>query len=383
MKSFLPFALFLAGALAPSSFLPAQTPPAAPPPAHAPGPSIQFNTENYDFGKILAGDTVKYTFVATNTGDDTLDVTGAKASCACTVVGDDSSKKDWTPQKVAPGQTCRIHVEIVTERHSAQSIAKFVTVTSNDKARPTVNLQVHGRVWLPIEVNPGTALFNVLAGAPTPATQSLRILNLMETPLTLSDPRSNTNAFSAVLKTNVPGQVFELTITAAPLPQLAGSFAPAIVQGEISLKSSSTNMNPLKVPILETLYPQITVYPANLQMPPEPLPQAMTNHITIRGNSADLVLSGAAANFPGVELSLNVVRTNRQYYLSVVFPAGFDIRANPNAALSVSTADPAFPLLRIPVSPMQVFIRPAPVLPPKRTSVLPSSIVTGVPTNSL
>jgi hypothetical protein len=142
-------------------------------------------------------------------------------------------------------------------------------------------------------------------------------------------------------------------------------------------------MNPLKVPILETLYPQITVYPANLQMPPEPLPQAMTNHITIRGNAADLVLSGAAANFPGVQLSLNVVRTNRQYYLSVVFPAGFDIRANTNAALSVSTADPAFPLLRIPVNPMQVFIRPAPVLPPKRTSVLPPAIVTGVPTNSL
>ncbi len=300
------------------------------------------------------------------------------------MVGDDSTNKAWTPKKVAPGQTCRIHVEIVTDRYAAQSMAKFVTVTSNDKARPIVNLQVHGQVWLPIEVNPATALFNILAGAPAAATQSLRIFNRLDTPLTLSDPRSNTNAFSAVLKTNVPGKEFELTITAAQLPHRDAAFAPAIVQGEISLLSSVTNMNPLKIPILETLYPEITVYPADLQLPPEPLPQPLTNHITIRGNSADLVLSGAAANFPGVELSVNVVRTNRQYYLAVIFPAGFDIRANTNAALSVSTADPAFPLLRIPVSPMRVLVMPSSVVPPpKRTSVLPPSIVAGVPTNSL
>jgi hypothetical protein len=108
----------------------------------------------------------------------------------------------------------------------------------------------------------------------------------------------------------------------------------------------------------------------------------MTNHVTVRGNSSDLAVSDLGANFPGAELSLNVVRTNRQYYLAVVFPKGFDVRASQNAALTFRTDNPAYPLITVPVAPMRVFVRPTPVPPPQRTAVLPASIVTGAPSNS-
>ena len=134
------------------------------------------------------------------------------------MVGEDSGKKDWTPQKLAPGQTCRIHVEVAADHYAAQAIAKFVTVTSNDRARPTVNLQLHGQVWLPIEVSPPPPFSVSWPAPPLPPPRSLRIFNRMERPLTLSDPQSATNAFSAVLKTNLPGQEFELAVTAASLP---------------------------------------------------------------------------------------------------------------------------------------------------------------------
>src|SRR5208283_5062067 len=98
------------------------------------GPRIQFNTENYNAGTNIAGDTILYTFVATNTGDDTLEISGARGSCSCTVVGEGSARNAWTPQRIAPGQFCRIPVEVSTANLRGQ-IVKTVTVTSNDRER--------------------------------------------------------------------------------------------------------------------------------------------------------------------------------------------------------------------------------------------------------
>ena len=138
MKSFIRRVLVVAAALAASAAgQRAQTPPAATPATNGIGPRITFNTENYDFGKIQTGDPVKYVFMATNTGDETLEISNAKGSCTCTVVGEGtgSSKGVWTAQKVEPGQSCRIPIEIATGNYRGQTITKFVTVTSNDKRR--------------------------------------------------------------------------------------------------------------------------------------------------------------------------------------------------------------------------------------------------------
>jgi hypothetical protein len=384
MKSFFRFALILTGAFAATACLRAQAPPPSAAATNEAGPRIRFNTENYDFGKILAGDPIKYTFVATNTGDDTLQISNAKGSCSCIVVGEASAKNAWTLQTVAPGQTCRIPVEIATSNYGAQTMIKSVTVTSNDKARPLVNLQIHGQIWLPIEVRPLMAVFNLVPGTATTTTQILKIFNRMETPLTLSDPQCNTNAFSIVLKTNVAGQEFELAVTAAPPSNLPPSFTTTLILGEISLQSSAPTMNPLKIGVQESIYPEIFVYPPGIQLPAGPLAQAMTNHVVIRGNTTNLILSDPGANFPGVEMTVSVIQTNRQYYLSVVFPKGFEAGTNRNAVLTVKTDLPGFPVLSIPVTPMRGVIasRPQAVPPPRRTSILPASIVTGVPTNS-
>jgi hypothetical protein len=394
MKELIFFALILAGSAAIPADLAAQTPgvPAAPPAAPAAvstntnglGARIQFNTESYDFGKILAGDAVKYVFVATNAGDDTLEISNAKGSCSCTVVGEGSARNAWTLQKVAPGQTCRIPIEIATANYRGQKIEKFVTVTSNDKTRPTVNLKISGNVWLPIEVSPAMAAFNLTPGASNTTTQVLKIYNRTDAPLTVSDPASTTNAFSAVLKTNVPGQEFELTVMAASLSNLPPNFGTTVIQGTISLKTSATNMNPLQISAFETIYPEVTIYPPAIQIPDGPLAQASTNHITIRGNSAEMRLSDPAANVAGVDIAIHIIQTNRQYYLAVVFPKGFEIQPGQDVVLSVKTDNPRYPVLSVPVTPMRGVIvnRPPPVPPPARTSVLPPSILAGASTNA-
>ena len=393
MKLLVRFALILAGSAALPVCWSAQGPggpAAAPPPAPAAvstdrlGPRIQFNAENYDFGKIIAGDPVKYTFVAANTGDETLEISNARGSCTCTVVGEGAARNAWSPQRIAPGQTCRIPIEIATDNYGGQAIAKFVTVNSNDKTRPVVNLQVHGNVWVPVDVTPAMAVFNLTADTATNSTQAVKIINRTETPLTLSDPQSTNSAFSAILKTNVAGQEFELAVTAAPASGLPPSFGVKSIQGEILLRSSIAILNPLKVSVFETIYPEITIYPPDFPLPAGPLAQPSTNLITIRGNLADLKLSNPGASVPGVEVSVLAIQTNRQYSLSAVFPKGFEIQPGQAVVLTVRTDNPRFPLLSVPVTPILGGIksRPPAVPPPARTAVLPASILARVPANA-
>jgi hypothetical protein len=371
MRSFIRLALILAGVLAASAFVRAQTPPAAGV-TNAAGPKIKFDSENYDFGRILVGDPVEHTFRLTNTGDETLVLSSVKPTCGCTAVSATTSSGSfitWS-REVAPGQSGIIPIRIETLQFGGQNVIKYVTVTSNDKARPVINLQIHGHVRLPIEVTPSAASFDFTAGTSGNDTRVLKIFNRTDTPLTLFGPRSTTNVFSAVLKTNVPGQEFELTVTAAPPSALTPSLVVSTIHGNILLASSITNQNPLQIGVFETVRPEITLYPPGIQVPAGPLAQALTNPpITIRGNAAPLTLSGPAANVPGVDVS--VVPANGQYYLYAVFPKGFQIQPGQNIVVTVNTDNPRFPVLSVPVTPRVGVITGRPAGPPPRRTGLP------------
>ncbi|MGN6640371.1 MAG: DUF1573 domain-containing protein [Mucilaginibacter sp.] len=60
-------------------------------------PKMKFEKETHDFGKITAGTTVNYDFKFTNTGKTPLIVSGAQASCGCTI-------PTWPHTPIKPGE---------------------------------------------------------------------------------------------------------------------------------------------------------------------------------------------------------------------------------------------------------------------------------------
>ena len=88
-------------------------------------------------------------------------------------------------------------------------------MTSNDRTRPSVNLFISGIAWEPVEA-PSMAHFVMARDATNLNSHVFKIINHTDTPLSLSDPQSTNSLFSAVLKTNVPGQEFALTISGGP-----------------------------------------------------------------------------------------------------------------------------------------------------------------------
>jgi len=319
------------------------------------GPRIVFATPVYDFGQVKGGEVVKYTYVFTNVGGAILQVSNVQASCGCTTAG------KWSRQ-VEPGQSGSIPIQFNSVNFGG-AVGKSITVTCNDPNQPTVVLQIKGNIWKPIDVMPQIAVLNVTADAPSNAT-TVRIVNNEQAPLTLSVPESNNRAFATELRTNQPGKEFQLIVKT--VPPLAGS-----VQGQITLKTSSTNMPVINVTAWANMQQAVMVMPSQITLPAAPLANPVVSTISIRNNGTNaLALTEPAMNGKGVAVQLKELRPGRYFTLTVSFPAGFEMARGEKVELSVKSNHPQFPMIKVPVIQPP---RPAPPVVPLGTpAVTPS-----------
>jgi hypothetical protein len=100
-----------------------------------------FEKEVHDFGTIVQGEKVAYSFKFKNTGDSDLIITSAKGSCGCTV-------PEWPQDPVAPGAEGVIDVVFDSNGKSGQQNKK-VTIVANTVPNTTV-LAINGMVEVPV-----------------------------------------------------------------------------------------------------------------------------------------------------------------------------------------------------------------------------------------
>jgi hypothetical protein len=102
--------------------------------------SIQFDKTEYDFGKILQGEVVSYTFHFTNSGNVPLLITGIDKSCGCTA-------SDYPRQPIEPGERGDIKI---TYDSKGQFGFQSKTVTVNSNAMPSqTKLRIKAEVRTP------------------------------------------------------------------------------------------------------------------------------------------------------------------------------------------------------------------------------------------
>jgi len=323
------------------------------------GPKIVFATPVFDFGQIKGGEVVKHTYVFTNVGGAMLEVSNVQASCGCTTAG------EWTRQ-VESGKTGSIPIQFASGNFSGV-VGKTITVTCNDPNQPAVVLLIKGTIWKPIDVTPQYAVLSMTSETASNAT-AVRIVNNEEAPLTLSTPESSNPAFRVELTTNQAGKEFQMIVkTVAPLP--VGQ-----VQGQITLKTSSTNMPVINVIAWANVQPALTVAPAQITLPVIQVgnPPPATVSIRYTGTNA-LALSEAVVNAKGVEVELKEFQPGRYFTVTVNFPGGFEIPQGEKVELSVKSNHPQFPVIKVPVieppRPASLFDplgRPAVPTPPKQ-----------------
>ena len=103
-------------------------------------PIIQFEKTSYDFGKILQGEVVSYTFRFTNVGDAPLLITSVDKSCGCTA-------SEFDHQPIDPGKSGQIKITYDGKgHHGIQS--KTLLVNANTTPSQTV-LRIKAEVKTP------------------------------------------------------------------------------------------------------------------------------------------------------------------------------------------------------------------------------------------
>jgi hypothetical protein len=90
----------------------------------ASGPVITFEKSTHDFGEMVQGDKVEWTYKFTNTGNEPLLITSVNVQCGCT------TPKGWPRDPVAPGAKGELTIAF----NSAGKLGmqnKVVTLVSN------------------------------------------------------------------------------------------------------------------------------------------------------------------------------------------------------------------------------------------------------------
>jgi hypothetical protein len=97
-------------------------------------PEIKFDEEVFDFGRITQGEQVSHTFTFKNTGDKDLLITGASASCGCTV-------PEWPKQPIGPGKEGKINVVFNSEGKSGLQEKTITVVTNCEPATRVIRIK--------------------------------------------------------------------------------------------------------------------------------------------------------------------------------------------------------------------------------------------------
>jgi len=167
--------------------------------AIAGGPRIVFDSEAYDFGKVLYGETVKHEFVVTNAGDQFLRIEKLHATCGCTrtIKGD---------SEIPSGGRTNLEAEFDTTGLRPGRKEKSIYVHSNDPVRPVVKLSLLADLVRNINVEPASLA---------------RQLNKLE----------QKTAFQMKLQ-NSSDKPYAITGIKSPAGSLSGSLEPQVVRAE-------------------------------------------------------------------------------------------------------------------------------------------------------
>lgn len=96
-------------------------------------PRITFETDMHDFGQLMAGENISYSFKFTNTGNADLIISGCDASCGCTVA-------DYPRERIAPGKTGYITVSFKSQGMSGQQMKEVIVVSNAQPARTKLRI---------------------------------------------------------------------------------------------------------------------------------------------------------------------------------------------------------------------------------------------------
>jgi hypothetical protein len=110
------------------------------------GPRVSLDAESLDLGSMGQNETRERLVTVTNRGDGDLLLSELHASCPCTV-------PELAAERLAPGESTLLTIRLHSRTFQGQ-IDKEVLFSTNDPARPEVEISLHAFINAPLLVEP-------------------------------------------------------------------------------------------------------------------------------------------------------------------------------------------------------------------------------------
>ena len=170
-------------------------------------PQVTAEALEYDFGEVVQGDKVDYTFRFRNSGDELLVIESVHSSCGCTAAL-------LSSKQIAPGDMGEIKTTFDSSNFR-NAIHKTITMTTNDPESATVKFQIKGQVKEELALDPARVSFGKLAPG-AQVEQQVFIKNSSKKVIILEQPTAtNPDIQASLARTTLePGEQVELKVTA-------------------------------------------------------------------------------------------------------------------------------------------------------------------------
>jgi len=145
-------------------------------------PKIEINPTTYQCGSVPEGtQKLKSSFTVKNTGDSVLHIINVRPGCGCTVVHWDSL--------VEPGKTSVISADVNIKNYHSGQVNKSMTVTSNAKNSPTLQLTISAKIEPIVDYSPQNITFAKDSGKSVTITltSKMKELNVKGVSFTVPD----------------------------------------------------------------------------------------------------------------------------------------------------------------------------------------------------
>ena len=271
--SFRIFAFLMAPAIALAQAPGTAVVPSAPAVDTAGAPKITCARPKYDFGNVDEGPDIKHKFRVVNRGKGTLKIKGVSTSCGCTaaVAGSKypvpkADKDQGVMAEIPAGGWDNILATYHTNGRPGHA-TKIITVTSNDPANASFQLQLDMTVQRDVDIQPDRLyLYGLKHGQPHSSTvkvlgkpgEDLQVLSAVAT--------GNVVTVTSVAPykdeaTNRSGATIQVDV---PVTQAIGSFTD-----NITIKTNNPKKPEVTVPVLGEIVGPVQYNPKSLNFAPQ------------------------------------------------------------------------------------------------------------------
>ena len=145
---------------------------------------------NYDFGEVVQGDQVEFTFRFRNAGDEILQISNVRSSCGCTAAL-------LSSRRIGPGEMGEVQAKFDSTQFRG-GVTKTISLETNDPQQPELSFSLYGQVKAELVMTPDRIRWGQVSGD-DPLQAVVQIVNQGKIDVTLQPPRATSPELSVSL----------------------------------------------------------------------------------------------------------------------------------------------------------------------------------------